>query len=128
MQSEECLGHAGQVYEYSLGEEKFTFVEDARHPKSCTILLKGQNDHTIAQLKDAVRDGLRAVHNTLQDGKLVPGGGALEVAVAHHLRGEVKASVSGKYASGHRLPCAGAIYRVSSGGWFCCGARWAQCM
>lgn len=27
----------------------------------------GPNDHTIAQIKDAVRDGLRSVKNTLED-------------------------------------------------------------
>jgi T-complex protein 1 subunit zeta len=99
LQTEECLGYAGQVYEYSLGEEKYTFVEDVRNPRSCTILIKGQNDHTIAQMKDAVRDGLRAVYNTLQDGKLVPGGGAFEVAAAHHLRTQAKKAVTGKCAS-----------------------------
>ena len=57
----EVLGWAGKVYEQTLGEEKYTFVEDVRHPQSVTILLKGPNQHTIAQLKDAVRDGLRAV-------------------------------------------------------------------
>jgi chaperonin GroEL (HSP60 family) len=33
-----------------LGEEKYTFVEDVKHPHSCTILIKGPNDHTIAQV------------------------------------------------------------------------------
>lgn len=84
------------MYEYSLGEDKYTFVEDVKHPKSCTILIKGQNDHTIAQLKDAVRDGLRAVFNTLSDGKLVPGAGAFEVAAAHHLQDVVAAKVKGR--------------------------------
>ena len=42
-------GYAGQVYEHVLGEEKYTFVEDVRHPHSCTILIRGPNDHTIAQ-------------------------------------------------------------------------------
>ena len=46
----ECLGHAGLVYEHVLGEDKFTFVEDVRHPHSCTILIKGPNDYTIAQV------------------------------------------------------------------------------
>lgn len=99
MQGKECLGEAGQVYEYSLGEDKYTFVEDVKHPKSCTILIKGQNDHTIAQLKDAVRDGLRAVFNTLNDGKLVPGAGAFEVAAAHHLKDVVAAQVKGRCAA-----------------------------
>ena len=31
----------------------------------------GPNDHTIAQIKDAVRDGLRAVKNTLEDEAVV---------------------------------------------------------
>lgn len=44
-------GHAGLVYEHVLGEDKYTFVEDVKHPHSCTILIKGPNDHTIAQVR-----------------------------------------------------------------------------
>jgi T-complex protein 1 subunit zeta len=91
-----CLGRAGAVYEHVLGEEKFTFVEDVARPASCTILIKGPNDHTIAQIKDAVRDGLRAVANALADGALVPGGGAFEVAAARHLRAVTVKSVQGR--------------------------------
>jgi hypothetical protein len=32
-----------------------------------------------AQIKDAIRDGLRAVKNTVEDGAVVPGAGAFEV-------------------------------------------------
>jgi hypothetical protein len=71
--SPECLGYAGLVYEHVLGEDKYTFVEDVRHPRSCTILVKGPNDHTIAQIKDAIRDGLRAVKNTQDDCAVVAG-------------------------------------------------------
>ena len=35
-----------------LGEEKYTFVEDVKNARSCTVLIKGPNDHTIAQIKD----------------------------------------------------------------------------
>ncbi len=44
-----------QVYEQTLGEDKYTFVEGVKNPQSVTILLKGPNQHTIAQLKDALR-------------------------------------------------------------------------
>uniref|UniRef100_A0A6N2MUW4 T-complex protein 1 subunit zeta n=1 Tax=Salix viminalis TaxID=40686 RepID=A0A6N2MUW4_SALVM len=67
----DCLGWAGLVYEQVLGEEKYTFVENVKNPHSCTILIKGPNDHTIAQIKDAVRDGLRAVKNTIEDEAVV---------------------------------------------------------
>ena len=46
----DILGWAGLVYEHTLGEDKYTFVEDVKHPASCTILIKGPNDHTIAQV------------------------------------------------------------------------------
>lgn len=71
--------YAGKVYEHVLGEDKYTFVEDVRNPTSCTILIKGPADHTLAQIKDAIRDGLRAVKNTLDDGATVLGAGAFEV-------------------------------------------------
>lgn len=76
----EVLGKADHVYEQVLGEEKYTFVEGVRNPFSCTILIKGPNKHTIEQIKDAVRDGLRAVKNTIEDGFVVPGAGAFELA------------------------------------------------
>ena len=96
----EILGHAGEVYEHVLGEEKYTFVEKVANPNSCTILLKGPNDHTIAQLKDAVRDGLRAVKNVLTDEKVVPGAGAFEAALNVHLLETVKKTVEGRAKRG----------------------------
>lgn len=89
------LGWADEVYEYSLGEEKYTFVEGVKNPRSCTLLVKGPNDHTIAQIKDAVRDGLRAVKNVYDDQAVLPGAGAFELACYHSLQG-FKDEVSGK--------------------------------
>ena len=66
--SEDCLGKAGLVYEHALGDNKYTFIEDTENPKSVTILVKGPNKHTITMIKDAVRDGLRAVKNAIEDG------------------------------------------------------------
>uniref|UniRef100_A0A8C6WPY4 Chaperonin containing TCP1, subunit 6A (zeta 1) n=1 Tax=Neogobius melanostomus TaxID=47308 RepID=A0A8C6WPY4_9GOBI len=83
----ECLGNAGLVYEHTLGEEKYTFIEKCGNPRSVTLLIKGPNKHTLTQIKDAVRDGLRAVKNAIEDGCVVAGGGAFEVAVAEALLG-----------------------------------------
>ncbi|KAL4346725.1 hypothetical protein GQ457_17G026750 [Hibiscus cannabinus] len=67
----DCIGWAGLVYERS-------------------------DDHTIAQIKDAVRDGLRAVKNTIEDEAVVLGAGAFEVAARQYLINEVKKTVQGK--------------------------------
>ncbi len=40
--SPDILGYAGLVYEHTLGEEKFTFVEHVKEPKSVTLLVKGK--------------------------------------------------------------------------------------
>jgi len=84
----EVLGWAGLVYEQTLGEEKYTFIEEVKDPKSVTLLIKGPNQHTITQVTDAVRDGLRSVYNTIVDKSVVPGGGAFQVACAAHLKSD----------------------------------------
>jgi T-complex protein 1 subunit zeta len=40
--SPDILGWAGLVYEHTLGEEKYTFVEDVKDPASVTLLIKGK--------------------------------------------------------------------------------------
>ncbi|KAF9647317.1 chaperonin-containing T-complex zeta subunit Cct6 [Thelephora ganbajun] len=96
----DVLGWAGTVYEHTLGEEKYTFVEDVKDPKSVTLLIKGPNAYTIQQIQDALRDGLRAVKNALEDEALIPGAGAFEVACAAHLSGPVKQSAKGRVKMG----------------------------
>ena len=91
------LGWAGLVYEHTLGEEKYTFVEEVKDPKSVTLLIKGPNAHTITQITDAVRDGLRSVYNAIVDQCVVPGGGAFQIAAAAHLSSDaVRKTVRGK--------------------------------
>ncbi|EON68963.1 T-complex protein 1 subunit zeta [Coniosporium apollinis CBS 100218] len=95
--SKDILGWAGTVYEHQLGEEKYTFIEDVKEPKSVTLLIKGPNQHTITQIKDAVRDGLRSVYNMIVDKSVVPGGGAFQIACAAHLNSEgFRKQVKGK--------------------------------
>lgn len=94
--SPDCLGHAGLVYEYSLGEDKFTFVEQVKNPLSCSILIKGPNAHIINQIGDSIRDGLRSVKNTIEDKCLIPGAGAFQIALHDHLIRNFKDSVTGR--------------------------------
>ncbi|KAB0361535.1 hypothetical protein FD754_005691, partial [Muntiacus muntjak] len=75
----DCLGHAGLVCEYTLGEEKFTFIEKCNNPHSVTLLIKG---HTYSNQRCSTR--------WLQG---FPGAGTMEVAMAEAL---VKYKPSGK--------------------------------
>lgn len=82
----DCLGWAGKVYEQTLGEDKYTFIEDVKHPRSCTMMIKGPNDYTIAQVKEAVRDGLRAIKNAIEDKCIIPGAGAFELVASQRVK------------------------------------------
>ncbi len=93
--TEDCLGYADEVYEHVLGEDKYTFIEGCKNPKSVTILIKAPNKHTMMQIKDAIKDGLRAVVNAIEDKFLVPGAGAFEMKVNSELN-KYKETVKGK--------------------------------
>merc|ERR1711988_2058360 len=75
--------------------DKFTFVEDVANPFSCTIMVKGPHPHVIAQVKAALRDGLHAVKNMLEDKHIVPGAGAFELA-AHRVLYKYRDTVEGR--------------------------------
>jgi len=83
--TEADLGYADLVEEHALGEEKYTFISGVKNPKSCTILIRGPNEHTISMIKEATRDGLRAVKNVYDDKAVVPGAGSFEIACSLHL-------------------------------------------
>ena len=97
----EILGEAGLVQEYTLGDDKYTFVENAKKGKSCTLLVEGPSDHTIALIKDAIRDGLRAVKSAYEASAVVAGAGAFEVALHDHLM-KFADNMSGKQKIGVR--------------------------
>lgn len=102
---ESQLGYAGKVSQVNLGEESFTFVEDCVNAKSCTMLLQGPNDHSLNQAKDAIKDGLRALKNALEDKAVVAGAGAFEVATASYLQKKVLPNVTGKQKLGVQAFC-----------------------
>ena len=96
------LGFAENVWEEQHGEDKFTFLDGVRNPKSCCILIRGSSDHAIAQIKDAVRDGLRAVNNAIFDKTVVCGAGAFEASAHVILQEYARKEVQGKKKYGVR--------------------------
>jgi chaperonin GroEL (HSP60 family) len=84
--SAEDLGHAGAVEERRVGDETLLFVEECANPRSVTLLLRGGTEHVVSEIERAVEDAMGVVRVTLLDGKLLPGGGAPEIALADALR------------------------------------------
>ncbi|MDY6819760.1 MAG: thermosome subunit alpha [Halobacteriales archaeon] len=84
--SEDDLGFAGSVAQKDIGGDQRIFVEDVEEAKSVTLVLRGGTEHVVDEVERAVEDSLGVVQVTLEDGKVLPGGGAPETELALELR------------------------------------------
>ncbi|HMK54413.1 MAG TPA: thermosome subunit alpha [Methanobacteriaceae archaeon] len=80
------LGEAGKVYEKKIFDEVLTFIEECPDAKAVSIILRGSTKHVAEEVERAVDDAIGVVASTVEDGKVVSGGGAPEVAIAKALR------------------------------------------
>jgi len=93
--AESELGKAGLVEEKKIAGDDMTFVVECENPKSVSIILRGGTEHVVDELDRAMEDALRVVGVALEDGLLMPGGGAPEIELALRLR-EYAATVGGR--------------------------------
>jgi thermosome len=82
----EDLGFAGSVGQKDVGGDERIFVEDVDEAKSVTLILRGGTEHVVDEIERAIDDSLGVVRTTLEDGKVLPGGGAPETEVSLGLR------------------------------------------
>lgn len=84
------LGASEQVEEKKIGGESMTFVEGCKDSKAVTILIRGGTKHVVDEAERAVVDGIGAVSCAIEMGKIVAGGGAIEMDLAVKLRDYAK--------------------------------------
>jgi thermosome len=89
--TEDDLGY-GSV---SRDEADELFYVEGEDTHGVTLLLRGSTDHVVDELERGVSDALDVVSTTVSDGRVVAGGGAIEVELASRLR-EFADSVSGR--------------------------------
>ncbi len=93
--SKEDLGHAGLVEERKIGEDKMTFVTGCPKAKAVSILIRGGTEHVVDELERSIEDATRVVGVAIEDGKVLPGGGAVHIELALGLK-DFAASVGGR--------------------------------
>lgn len=79
------LGTAGYVQEERVGDDEVMVIGDASQRKAVTMLLRGANDMMLDEMDRSIHDSLCIVQRTLESGKVVPGGGAVEAALSIYL-------------------------------------------
>lgn len=93
--SKSDLGKAAMVREEKIAGDKMVFVEGCKNPKAVSILVRGGSEHVIDEAERALKDAIGSTTSALKDGKIVSGGGSIEVEVAMKLRDFAK-TVGGK--------------------------------
>jgi thermosome len=84
--TEDDLGYAGSVAQKDLAGDQRIFVEEVDDAKAVTLVLRGGTEHVADEVERAVEDAMGVVSVTLEDGKVLPGGGAPETHLALELR------------------------------------------
>ena len=84
--SAEDLGEAGKVTEQKISGEDMIFVEECKEPKAVTLLVRGSTKHVVDEIGRAVEDAIGVVAATIEDGEVVAGGGAPEIAMSKLLK------------------------------------------
>jgi thermosome len=89
------LGRADLVEERKVAGDEMIFVEGCKDPKAVSLLVRGGTEHVVDEVERAVHDGISVISASIEDGKMVAGGGAPEVELAKQLR-EYAETVGGR--------------------------------
>ncbi len=84
--SSKDLGYAAKVEERKIAGDEMIFVSGCKNPKSVSLLVRGGTEHVVDEVERAVNDALGGVAAAIENGKIVPGGGAPEIELARRLR------------------------------------------
>ncbi|CAH8537668.1 unnamed protein product [Dicrocoelium dendriticum] len=93
---EDDIGTEAGLFEVkTIGDEYFTFITKCKNPKACTILLRGASKDVLNEIERNLQDAMNVARNVALEQRLVPGGGAIEMALGQVLTEKAKSAVSG---------------------------------
>tara|TARA_B100000287_G_scaffold194476_2_gene183612 strand:- start:80 stop:1633 length:1554 start_codon:yes stop_codon:yes gene_type:complete len=92
---EDDLGASGSVEEIMVGEKPIIKFTENKTNKAVSVLLRAPTQHVVDEVARAFEDALGVVSITIEDGKVVAGGGAPYLYLSKELK-EYANSVSGR--------------------------------
>ena len=90
------LGHAAEVVQERISDDECILVKGPKVHTAASIILRGPNEYSLDEMERSVHDSLSAVKRTLESGRIVPGGGAVETALHIYLEEWATTSVVGQ--------------------------------
>ena len=91
------IGYAELVEERKIGDDKITFIEGCKNPRSVAILIRGGTERIVDEAERSIHDALCVVRDVVQEPKILVGGGAPEIEIARTLR-DYAESLAGREA------------------------------
>ena len=89
---ESDIGTGAGLFEVKkVGDEYFTYIVDCAEPKACSVVLRGASKDVLNEVERNLHDAMGVARNVVQDPRLVPGGGAVEMAIAKALQDKATA-------------------------------------
>jgi len=82
----EDLGYAELVEERKIGEDKMTFIEGCKDPRSVAVLIRAGLERMVDEAERAMNDALSVVSDVVEHNRIVAGGGAVEAEIAKEIR------------------------------------------
>merc|ERR1719356_1328468 len=92
---ESKLGHCKKISEMMIGEDKVIKFSGCAQGEACTIVLRGASQHILDEAERSLHDALAVLYQTVQETRVVVGGGAMECAMANAVLEKAK-TVEGK--------------------------------
>lgn len=80
------IGKAKVIEDKAIGNTKMILVEGYEDSKSVTIFVRGGTRKVADEIEAVVCDGLKAAEVVLKDGRVVAGGGSIEVEASNQIR------------------------------------------
>ena len=79
------IGHAEEVVQERISDDECILVKGPKVHTAASITQRAATEYSLDQMHRSIHDSLSAVKRTLESGRIVPGGGAVETALHIYL-------------------------------------------
>merc|ERR1719436_265646 len=89
------IGFCKKIEEIMIGEDKVIKFSGCEAGEACSIVLRGASSHILDEAERSLHDALAVLYQTVQETRVVYGGGSMEMAMASHVLAKMP-TVEGK--------------------------------
>lgn len=68
-----------------MGDNDFIFFKGCKKSSACSVIVRGANEYMLDEVERSLHDSICVAKRTLESGRVVAGGGAVEVALSVYL-------------------------------------------